>query len=83
MSEVLQFPDSLLMYGKAKVAAQSDNFTQTGMVRSKTNVSREVELVCWKNWAIALNRSGKILLLGSTVPQHLVSRWTMSSAGAR
>ena len=31
------------MYSKAKVAAQSDNFTQTGMVRSRTNVSREVE----------------------------------------
>ena len=43
MSKVLQFSDSLLMYGKAKVAAQSDNFTQTGMVRSKTDVSMEVE----------------------------------------
>jgi hypothetical protein len=43
MSKVLQFSDSLLMYGKAKVAAQSDNFTQTGMVRSKMNVSRKVE----------------------------------------
>ena len=37
MSKVLQFSDSLLMYGTAKVAAQ------TGMVRSKTDVSREVE----------------------------------------
>ena len=42
MSKVLQFSDSLLMYGKAKVAAQSDNFTHIVMVRGKTNVYREV-----------------------------------------
>ena len=32
------------MYGKAKVSAQSNNFTQIGMARSKKNVSREVEI---------------------------------------
>jgi hypothetical protein len=104
MSKILQFSDYLLMYSKAKVAAQSDTLTTSprlgwsgarrmspGRLRdvgSRINCVRTVwvrisgSLFVGKNCVIVLNRSGKILLLGSAVPHHLVSRWTMSSAGA-